>query len=359
MDFLYNYGICQEDVLTERSALDLSDGDNLLCIASAGEVPLGLATLKNVNITAVDTSPAQLMLCRIKQAAALHLESLAAAAFLGYMEMRPGERLKLFKGIVFPCLKEPDRKYWINNLGGIEDGVINRGRFEMFMRKVAGAGRMLVGEKNLYGLFECSSVEQQQELFEKKINGPLVKGIFRIAFHPWIYRKRGIDPAGLTHSGARNIGEFFFTRFRNFCCSTPARRNFYLQYTFFNRILYPEALPEFLKPQLKSALSANSANTKFMETSVEALLRNADCGQFNKIHISNLGDWMSGESMANLFRLIRDKTEPGARIAMRYIHLSHKIPEDAAELRADIHRGFMLESSDRYPFYSIVPIVRN
>ena len=96
-----------------------------------------------------------------------------------------------------------------------------------------------------------------------------------------------------------------------------------------------------------------------METSIEEALKNVDSGRFNKIHISNIGDWMSGESMANLFRLIRDKTEPGARIAMRYIHLAHKIPDDAAELRADINRGFRLESTDRYPFYSIVPVVRN
>ena len=146
--------------------------------------------------------------------------------------------------------------------------------------------------------------------------------------------------------------------FRNFCCSTPARRNFYLQFTFFNRILFPEALPEFLQPHLNSSFSANSGRIRYVETSIEEALKNTYCGQFNKIHISNIGDWMSGESMADLFRLIRDKTEPGARIALRYIHLGHKIPEDADELRADIQRGFMLESGDRYPFYSIVPVVR-
>jgi len=43
MKYLYNFGITQDDVQTERKALDIKDGDHLICIASAGEVPLNLA----------------------------------------------------------------------------------------------------------------------------------------------------------------------------------------------------------------------------------------------------------------------------------------------------------------------------
>jgi hypothetical protein len=67
---------------------------------------------------------------------------------------------------------------------------------------------------------------------------------------------------------------------------------------------------------------------------------------------------MSKDSMAGVFRLIRDKTMPGARIAMRYIHLNHKIPAFVPELVADYDLGEDLVLKDRYPFYSIVPIIR-
>ena len=36
---LYNFGISQEDEATEASALQLSAGDRVLSIASAGEMP--------------------------------------------------------------------------------------------------------------------------------------------------------------------------------------------------------------------------------------------------------------------------------------------------------------------------------
>ena len=92
MEGLYNYGISQEDVLTEYKALDLQPGDSLLCIASAGEIPLNIAALCNLNIIAVDTSIYQLRLCRIKREASIHLESINAAFFLGYMQMKETER---------------------------------------------------------------------------------------------------------------------------------------------------------------------------------------------------------------------------------------------------------------------------
>jgi S-adenosylmethionine:diacylglycerol 3-amino-3-carboxypropyl transferase len=355
---LYNYGISQEDALTECKAMELADHDSLLCIASAGEIPLNLSAIRNLRIKSVDTAPDQLKLCRIKQEAALSCDAVTAASFLGYMEMRASERLTLFHDLISMSLPEEDRHYWKKNQPALANGVINMGRFELFMKKVAGIGRSVVGHKNLYRLFDCNSVEEQQEVFDSKITGLKVSSIFRIAFHPWIYKNRGIDPAGLTHSGARNIGEFFFHRFRNFCCSTPSRENYYLQFTFFNTILFPEALPEFLLPQFHDHFTLGSKSIDYTESSIQNTLLNAETGEFNKVHISNIGDWMTKESMADLFRLLRDKTRPGARIVMRYIHLRHKIPDDVPELFADADQGYDLEIHDRYPFYSIVPIKR-
>jgi S-adenosylmethionine-diacylglycerol 3-amino-3-carboxypropyl transferase len=359
MNFLYNYGISQEDALTESSALMLEDGDSLLCIASAGEIPLNIASFKKIRIVAVDISQEQLMLCRIKQIAALNAESTDAASFLGYKDMQKSSRGKLFRDMVIPLLPREDIKFWESHFDAIENGVINSGRFEQFMRKVSAIGRTIVGKKNLYSLFECDSINEQKEVFDSRINGIIVKAIFKTAFHPWIYKNRGIDPAGLTHSGSRNIAEFFLNRFRSFCCNTLARKNYYLQYTFFNQVLFNEALPEFLQPGFHDSFCSNVSEIDFRHVSLEGALSGSDQGEFNKIHISNIGDWISKDSMGEIFRLISAKTNPGARIIMRYIHHGHKIPEDVPELVPDEKCGNELSAKDRYPFYSIVPIMRN
>jgi S-adenosylmethionine-diacylglycerol 3-amino-3-carboxypropyl transferase len=358
MAFVYNYGISQEDALTECKALQIDTGDSLLCIASAGEIPLNIAASTDVKIIAADTSVNQIRLCRIKQLAAVNTDAITAASFLGFMKMREGDRERIFRKEVIHGLSEDDRRFWNRNIDAVRQGVINSARFEKYIQKVTAAGQFLVGKQNLYRLFECNSLEEQKEIFDKKINGMLVRSIFRIAFHPWIYKNRGIDPVGLTHSGARNIGEFFFNRFRNFCCGTLSRTNYYLQYTFFNRILFSEALPEFLQPSLHERYVRNAVNIEYIANSLEEVLEAAEPGKFNKIHISNIGDWQSVDKMNALFRLIRDRTTPGARMVMRYIHLHHPVPATLPELEADYSLGRSLELSDRYPFYSVIPVFR-
>ena len=357
MEVLYNYGISQEDVLSECRALEIAPGDALLCIASAGEIPLNMAALYNVSILAIDHSVNQLRLCRIKLAAATCLEPIRAASFLGYMTMAESSRYSIYSCDIRPLLPPADAAFWDLNPGAISAGVINSARFEQYIRKVSSIGRTILGEKNLKRLFECHSVEEQRQVFDRRITGPIVKGIFKLAFHPWIYKNRGIDPAGLTHSGARNIADFFYGRFRNFCCSTPARENYYLQYTFFNKVLFPEALPEYLQPAHRDAFLENSRHLEFRLAEFGDVLEQSAIGAFNKIHLSNVGDWMSKESMAGLFGLIRDKTLPGARSVMRYIHLNHEIPSSLPELVTDTALGLDIASHDRYPFYSIVPII--
>jgi S-adenosylmethionine-diacylglycerol 3-amino-3-carboxypropyl transferase len=359
MDSLYNYGISQEDVLTERRALDIRSGDSLLCIASAGEIPLNLAALEDIRIVAVDHSENQLRLCRIKKAAALAMESIEAAGFLGYMKMTPDERIRLYQKGIRSVLSPEDALFWDHQQETIRAGVINAARFERYILKVAAIGRMIIGRGNLYRLFDCDTVEEQKALFDRRITGPLVKGIFKVAFHPKIYKNRGIDPTGLTHSGARNIADFFHLRFRNFCCSTPARQNYYLQYTFFGRVLFPEALPEFLQPHSRAKFANNAARMEFRLSDFGGALKSAGKGAFNKIHLSNVGDWLSKEAMAELFALVRDVTNPGDRAVMRYIHYHHRIPENVPELEADYESGADLSLTDRYPFYTIVPIKRN
>ena len=68
MSFLYNFGFGQEDELTQAAAIEVENG-NVLCIASAGDLPLSLLALGARKITAVDISESQLHLCLLKSAA--------------------------------------------------------------------------------------------------------------------------------------------------------------------------------------------------------------------------------------------------------------------------------------------------
>ncbi len=356
MASLYNFGLSQEDPVTEIKGLNLMGGDSLLCIAGAGEVPLSLAALKNVSVVAVDVSLNQLRLCRIKHQAALCLEPPDAAGFLGYTGIPAVRREMMFKHLIQSGLNPADQDFWQKNMLTVLYGVIHAGKFEQFIGKASLPARMVIGKKNFYRLFACQSTAEQEDVFDRYFARILLKTVFKTVFHPRIYKNRGIDSTGLQHHQEGNIGDFFFNRFRSFCCSTPARDNFLLQYVFFRQSLFPGAVPEYLKPENRDRFLQNHHRISFISSTMEDFLSQAQPGQFNKILLSNIGDWMSKEAMAGLFNQIQEKTQPGSRVVLRYIYLDHPVPASAPYLKADHQLGAELIKTDRFPFSSIVPI---
>ena len=356
MAALYNFGLSQEDPLTEIKGMDLTDGDSLLCIAGAGDFPLSVTALKNVTIVAVDVSANQLYLCRLKQQAATLPDPGVAAGFMGYTVMNSKTRRKLFHQKIAPFLPGEDVAFWQKNIRTIGRGVIHEGKFERFIGKASMPARMIIGKRNFSRLFECNSTKEQEEVFDRYFANRLLKIVFKTVFHPGIYQNRGIDSAGMQHRQEGNIGDFFFGRFRSFCCSTPARDNFLLQYVFFRKSLFPSAIPEYLKPENHAVFLRNQHQVSYVPCTMESFLSQVQPGQFNKIQLSNIGDWMHKEAMAGLFNLIQEKTNPGSRVVLRFIYLDHPVPETVSFLKPDHESGKELLRTDRFPFSSVVPI---
>jgi len=107
MGVKYYYGISQEDVLTEFRALDISLNDSLLCIASGGDLPLNILALQDLDILAVDKSPDQIKLCRIKQIAATLLDPIKSCLFYWLHEYSASGAPENFQGRISEnhCLK--------------------------------------------------------------------------------------------------------------------------------------------------------------------------------------------------------------------------------------------------------------
>ena len=356
MKFLYNFGMSQDDAETERKALNIGKRNQLICIASAGEVPLNLLSRSNIQIDAVDISKSQLSLAKLKMLAAIHLEPLEAARFIGYCSGTSNERVYLYKKLS-RFLEDPEKSFWDKHPVIFEKGPIHAARFEKYLSRFNWVGVNILGRKKLMRLFEFNDVGMQQRYFDLHLDTRRLKYIFKIAFHPKIYKKRGMDKQGLVHSGSRDIAEFFFSRFRNFCTATLARRNYLLQITFFNHILYMEALPEFLKEKGNQKIRNSIGNLSFHNESISDRIRRKPKGFYDSFALSNVGDWMSHEDYADLLKIIGTQSASEGKALLRYIHFAHQIPESlAGVIKPDPQFGAELESVDRYPFYSLLPM---
>jgi len=356
MKFLYNFGISQDDAESERMALDLHKGDRLVCLASAGEVPLNLLSSTDLRIDAVDISLPQLHLSRLKLIAAIHLEPLEAARLIGYMPGTKEERLHWFSHLI-DYLDEAEKVFWNTHPVVFEKGPVHLGRFERYLAKFSWLALQIIGRKKMMKLFEFDDVNLQRNYFDEQLETRRLKLIFNAVFHPKIYKKRGMDEQGLTHSGERNIAAFFFGRFRDFCTSTPARFNYLLQFTFYNRVLFNEALPEYLLEKGNMGLRRKVDQVSYYNESVNERILKAPQGHYNKFALSNVGDWMTQDEMADLFRIIARQSAGQARLLLRYIHLAHAVPVDLRNIFSlNKEMGNNLEAKDRYPFYSLAPM---
>lgn len=360
MSALYGFGISQEDPLTEMAALGLhaDGGARVLSIASAGDMPLSLLALGVGSVVAVDVDAGQLHLTRLKLAATRGLAREDAVAFLGFLPASPRFRRQALEAVL--ALLDPRaRAFWESHREAVEAGAIWQGRYERYVRKLAHIALALFGRRRFDGLFACTSLAEQRSYFEATFDRPLLRGIFRLAFHPRIYAGRGLDARGLAHRQSEvPLGEQYFQRFRALCTGSLAAKNPMLQLTVLGRVLSSDAVPEYLRAEHFDSLRARSDTLGLVQQDLVEHLSSVEDGRYTHAHLSNVPDWLAAARFAQVLQLLRRKLVPGGRAVWRVLQVDRDVPAElATEITVDRDLGARLQESDRFPFYAIRPAV--
>jgi S-adenosylmethionine-diacylglycerol 3-amino-3-carboxypropyl transferase len=354
MSFLFDFGVSQEDPLTEQFVLNIQPSDHILSVASGGEVPLSLISLhEKLRVTAVDISNSQISLCRIKLQAALHLDFPENGQFLGFDSMKPARRKEIYMELIRPELCDEDKRFWDENMGCVASGVIHAGRFEQYIAKMRFFSNLFIGKQNLQRLIDCHTLEEQRTVFRRYIaSRKSLQLLFKIAFHPAIYKKRGLQEQALQHAD-KSTGEQFYAKFENFCTANLASNNYFLQFFLTGRCQTPAGFPDYLKSQNKQRLISHAGRLNFKTASFEQTLCECSKGDFTKIHLSNLGDWMSEEEFSKLVYMLDQKCAPGTLLCYRYLQKDHFAKPGFYPFSVDEVKTVQAQLTDRFPFYTI------
>lgn len=357
MTHLYNFGICQEDEITEAAALVIDGQARVLSVCSAGEMPLCLLALGAGQVDAVDIDPAQLHLAWLKRAAVLRLSRVQAIRFLGYLPASATERSDALQQVL-PELPAGSRRFWQDRRQFVAQGVIWAGRFERYVRRLVRLLRPPLGRR-LDRLFTCVSVEEQHRQFAAAFDRPWLRAVFEVAFHPRVFARRGMDPRSLHHRCFQiSLGRQYFEQFRALCTRTLARDNHLLQLMLLGRLLSSEAVPAYLTRQGVQIVRRRIDKLTLRQVDLHQALRSVPAGTHDRFHLSNLADWMSTEDFATTMRLLCERSARPGRAVWRYIHVDRPVPPEVAHLlHVDRELGQRLEQRDRFPFYGIVPAV--
>jgi S-adenosylmethionine:diacylglycerol 3-amino-3-carboxypropyl transferase len=357
MAILFDFGISQEDPSSEQRILDVKPTDRILSVASGGEVPLSLLSHnENIRICAVDISDDQIKLCRLKLTAAIHLDFPVNGQFLGYADIKEKKRSELYKDNIRRHLPEEDILFWDHNLPYIEDGVVNAGRFEQYIQKMRFVVNLFIGKKNLFRLISSRTLEEQRKVFQEKIaTRKSLQLLFKIAFHPAIYKIRGLQEQALIPAG-KSTGELFYNKFEKFCTARLASENYFLQYFLTGNCITEKSFPPYLQPANRSRLISNQNGLELKTTSFQNALSEKEKGYYNKIHLSNLGDWMNEEDFSQLLELLRSKCNPGTKLCYRYLQKNHFPETGTVNFPIDSELSAGAQGQDRFPFYGILSV---
>ncbi len=352
---LYTFGLTQEDERTEAEALALPGG-RVLAIAGAGDMPLSLLALGADRVDAVDRSLAQIRLSELKLAAVLALEPGEAASFLGFTPAPRDERSAALDRVA-AALSAPARAFWRAHEAVVRGGVIWAGRFERYASRIRWALRPWL-RPTFERLLAARGLEEQRELFARRLDTPLLRRAFGVAFEPRRYARRGMDPLALRHvAPGERLGERWFARFREMCTGTPAAENYFLQLLTLGRLACPGAAPAYLRPAGVAAVRARRAALGFACAPVTAWLAATDLGRYDRFHLSNVCDWMAPDEHDRLLELVASRAGEGrgARVVWRWLHRAPGVPGSlAGRLCADPAAGEALRQRDRFPVYGVV-----
>lgn len=356
MPFLFDFGVSQEDFRTEESVLKIADGDIVLSLASAGEVPLSILSNCKVKITAVDISEKQIFLCKLKLACVLFIDFPQNGQFLGFGKIDKKSRAKIYFDIIRPHLSSEEIIFWDRNLKFIKNGVINAGRFEHYMNQLRFLVFMIIGRKNIFNLIKSKNLKEQTEIFDKKIaSRKSLQWLFKVAFHPKIYKNRGLSEQALIHAN-KTTGERFYLKFRNLCTTTLSSENYFLQYFLIGYCLNNNAFPQYLKPEYKEQIINNLSDFEICNISLQTELSEKEKGFYTKIHLSNLGDWLTETDFEALIQLLKNKCVAGTRICYRYLQKNHFATNKFSGFEIDEKLSEAAYLKDRFPFYNIISL---
>ncbi len=293
------YNTCWEDPRLDHQALNLTAEDTILVITSAGCNALDYALAGPKQVVAVDMNPRQNALLDLKLAAIRNLQYEDFFAMFGNGRL-PGAK-KIYEEKLRPSLSEWPQRYWDKWIKFFDP----ENRRPFYFRGTCGSFAMLI---NMYinrvaklrpyfnDLLQCSTVAQQQEIYERHLRKRFWSKSMRFAMR----RDTILSFLGVPQAQRHQIETQYrggISQFVQDCVEAvfarlPLADNYFWR-VYMTGHYTKECCPEYLKPENFERLRQGLADRVQTHTdSVEGFLTN-DPRPISRFVLLDHMDWLS------------------------------------------------------------------
>jgi len=330
-----------EDPVVDLEALQLSEGERLIAIASGGCNVLSYLASAPISVTAVDLNPAHVALNKLKLAALAHLPDYAAFCRF-FAEADGPHNVDAYYTYLRPHLDETTRKYWDSRdrlmrrrIGYFGSNVYRHGLLGGFI----GAGHLLarMHGANPRRLLAAKCREEQRRIFEREL-APL----FRKRHIRWLLDRPsalfglGIPPSQFTalKGGEASMADVLLARLERLACDFDLADNYFAWQAFGRRYASGGSgpLPPYLQRENFEALRSRADNMSVVHASMTEHLAGLPAASLDAYVLLDAQDWMTDEQLSALWSEIARTARPGARVIFRTAGeetiLPGRVPDD-------------------------------
>ena len=339
------YANCWEDTDILLEALQITPGDRVLSIGSAGDNSFSMLIHHPELVVAVDINLVQLQLIELKIAAIKALNHHDYLAFIGFKDSKNRESLfKKVSAFLTPSLTQ----YWIARMTEINSGIIDQGKFEKYFKAFRTKVLPLIHtKKRINQLFEPKSAKEQNSFFETQWNTWRWRILFKVFFSKFVMGKLGRDPEFLKEVKI-SVSDFILQQAKGNLSSKECQNNYYLQYILKGK--FETELPHYARKENYEIIKTNINNI----TVFHGLAENAFHAYkgFNKFNLSNIFEYMS----PSIFQSVSDNLVKNSHSNSRFAYWNLMVPRKMSELNKNLSHletaSQLLSKKDHTFFYS-------
>lgn len=343
------YSMCWEDPFILLKALNISEKDKILSIASGGENVLAMLLKNPKEIVAIDINKEQIYLLKLKLAAIKNLDFNEFVEFLGFLPS--DKRIEIYTRIRDELSKE-EIEYWNNNLANIKTGVIHSGKFEKYLKIFRRFFLPLIVSKNkILNFLSLDTLDKQEKYFNRYWNNWRFKLLFSIFFS-----KKGLSYGRskdyFKHSNQNDLASYYFEKTKNSLTKIPIRDNFFMHYILTGTIKTPFKDHPYLDESNFNKLKELIGKIEIVNEDISNYISQLKDKFFSKYNLSDIFEAKSQEEYEIFLKEIAKISTKNALIcywnnlAPRYGHPKIK------GISPDLKFSEGLSKLDRVHFYS-------
>ncbi|MCR9173824.1 MAG: BtaA family protein [bacterium] len=338
------YANCWEDADVLLEGLNITSGDRVLSIGSAGDNSFSLLSKGPEIVVAVDINAIQLHLIELKKAAFATLEYEEFLEFLGFAAST--RRIQLFEKVK-TALSDELQVFWSSREQEITDGIIFQGKFERYFRLFRRRILPLVHtKKRVNRLFEGKTAEEQAAFFHKKWNNRRWRLLFKLFFSKFVMGRFGRDPAFLKEVDVV-VSEFILGQAAAHLSHINAQNNYFLH--FIMKGEFGDFLPHYARKENFEKIKSNLDSLLVFNGLAEQAFE--EYQNFSKFNLSNIFEYMPMDLFEQVAQNIVDNSSSNARIAYWNLMVPRKIHKMISGVESESELTKSLIQKDNGFFY--------